>query len=84
MHQHNVCNQSQAGRLTNERMLEERKPFFDASLSYVASGEHGCVKFLRSRRTIRLGERALIIFVECLTDLGCGPFHGVSFEVRLD
>lgn len=47
MHQHNVCNQSQAGWLTNERMLEERKPFFDASLSYVASGEHGRVKFLR-------------------------------------
>lgn len=47
MRQHNVCNQSQAGRLTNERMLEERKPLFDAGLSYIASGDHGRVKFLR-------------------------------------
>lgn len=87
MRQHNVCNRSQAGRLTNERMLEERKPFFDASLSYVTSGERGCVKFLgfnESRRTIRWEEHALTPSAEWLTDSGCGLFHGVSFEVGLD
>lgn len=83
----NVCNQSQASRLANERMLEERKPFFDASRSYVASGMHGGVKFLgvnESQKTIRLEGRALRVLVECLKDSGSGHFHGVSFEVRHD
>lgn len=50
-----MCHKDQASRLANELMCEQRKPLFDASLSHVASREHGCVTFLgvnESQRTV--------------------------------